>query len=373
MNQRATLQVNALRVVQDRKHPLFMFVVPSDQLADLTDVARIRRTEQGELDGYQRGEVRRHVRAITEYLDSQRGYVLFPHALILALTKPVEFTAITIGTQKDGTEIGTLTIPLSSRNGRAAFLVDGQQRSLALAKARRRDFPVPVCAFHATDIETQREQFLRVNNTHPLPRGLVSELLPDLKAGVPDRLASKQAPSALVEMLNRDPKSPFHGLIRRASYPPQIRRKAVVSDTALIKILEESFNSPNGALFGFRNVGTGTVDLHGAKKVVMAFWNAVRATFPDAWGQSPRKSRLMHSAGLRAMGKLMDRAMAGEDLDDPRLEQKLRRELTPLKNRCRWTSGVWDPSLGLDWDGLQNVTSHVKMLTDFVQRVYFAE
>ena len=26
------------------------------------------------------------------------------------------------------------------------------------ANARRKNFPVPVCAFHATDIETQREQ-----------------------------------------------------------------------------------------------------------------------------------------------------------------------------------------------------------------------
>src|SRR5690606_34235343 len=91
---RKALQVSALRVMQDRKHPLFMFVVTAEQLAELTDVWRISRTEEGEIEGYQRAEVKRHVEAIAEYLNSNRGFVLFPHALILALTRPVSFTAL---------------------------------------------------------------------------------------------------------------------------------------------------------------------------------------------------------------------------------------------------------------------------------------
>ncbi|MDB4962524.1 MAG: hypothetical protein JWP01_2523 [Myxococcales bacterium] len=372
MTRGATLQVSALRVVQDRKHPLFMFVLTANQLGELTEVSRLGRTADGDLEGYQRGEVRRHVGAITEYLNSNRGYVLFPHALILALTKPVEFTAASGVGKGDLSQAGLLTIPLATKHGKSALLVDGQQRSLALAKARRRDFPVPVCAFQATDLDTQREQFLRVNSTHPLPRGLVAELLPNVKTTLPARLAARQAPAALCELLNRDPRSPFHGLIRRPSYAASVRRRAVVSDTALMKVLEESFSTPGGALFLYRNLATGEVDMEGAAKVLFAFWNAVRATFPDAWGQSPRESRLMHSAGLRAMGKLMDRAMATANTDDPKLEQRLKRELAPLKTRCSWTSGSWEDLDGLDWNGIQNLPSHVRMLTDFVQRVYLA-
>jgi DGQHR domain-containing protein len=366
------LQISALRVVQDRKHPLFMFVLTADQLADLAEVSRVGRTSDGELEGYQRGEVRRHVTAISEYLNSNRGFVLFPHALILALTKPISFTAAPGNTKGDSAEIGLLTIPLAAKNGKPALLVDGQQRSLALAKARRRDFPVPICAFQATDIDTQREQFLRVNSTHPLPRGLIAELIPKVRNVLPQKLAARQAPAAFCELLNRDPKSPFFGLIRRPSYPAEVRRKAVVTDTALMKVLEESFNTPNGALFPYRNVATQEVDIDGAFKVLVAFWNAVRATFPDAWGQPPKQSRLMHSAGLRAMGKLMDRVMATADVDDPRLEQRLRRELAPLKTQCAWTSGAWVDLDDLQWDKLQNVSAHVRMLTDFVQRVYMA-
>jgi DGQHR domain-containing protein len=366
------LQISALRVVQDRKHPMFMFVLTANQLADLADVSRVGRTPEGELEGYQRGEVRKHVTAISEYLNSNRGFVLFPHALILALTRPVSFTTVAGNTKDDSAETGTLTIPLAAKNGKPALLVDGQQRSLALAKARRRDFPVPICAFQATDIDTQREQFLRVNSTHPLPRGLIAELIPNVRNILPQRLAARQVPATLCELLNRDARSPFFGLIRRPSYPAEVRRKAVVTDTALMKMLEESFNTPNGALFPYRNVATQEVDVDGAFKVLVAFWNAVRATFPEAWGRPPTQSRLMHSAGLRAMGKLMDRVMATVDVGDSRLEQRLRRELAPLKPQCAWTSGVWVDLDDLPWDKLQNVPAHVRLLTDLVQRVYLA-
>ncbi len=36
------------------------------------------------------------------------------------------------------------------------------------------------------------------------------------------------------------------------------------------------------------------------------FWVAVRNTFPGAWGQAPRRSRLMHGVGITSMGYLMD-------------------------------------------------------------------
>lgn len=368
------LQVGALRVMQDRKHPLFMFVLTAEQLADFTDVSRISRTADGDIEGYQRAEVKRHVSAISDYLNSNRGFVIFPHALILALTRPVSFSASPGIAENGAAEVGLLTIPVAARNGKPALLVDGQQRSLALAKARRRDFPVPICAFQATDIDTQREQFLRVNSTHPLPRGLIAELIPNIRSVLPQKLAERQAPAALVELLNRDPKSPFFGLIRRPSYPKEVRRRAVVADTALMKVLEDSFKTPTGALFPYRNVAMQEVDIDGALKVLVAFWNAVRATFSDAWGRHPAESRLMHSAGLGAMGKLMDRVMAAVDVDDARLEQRLRRELAPLRTACAWTSGSWNSVDldGLQWDKLQNVPSHVRMLTNHVQRIYMA-
>ena len=63
----------------------------------------------------------------------------------------------------------------------------------------------------------QRDQFLRVNNTKPLPRGLITELLPEVSTILPGNLAPKKSPAALCEMLSSDTESPFRGLIRRAS------------------------------------------------------------------------------------------------------------------------------------------------------------
>ena len=39
----------------------------------------------------------------------------------------------------------------------------------------------------------------------------------------------------------------------------------------------------------------------------------MRDTFPDAWGKPAEQSRLMHGAGIRAMGRLMDRIMSALD------------------------------------------------------------
>ena len=58
-------------------------------------------------------------------------------------------------------------------------------------------------AFVANDTALQRDQFLRVNNTRPLPRGLITELIPEVAAPLPRNLAAKRLPSALCDLLNR--------------------------------------------------------------------------------------------------------------------------------------------------------------------------
>ena len=73
------IRVRALRVVQDAAHPLFLFTLSSSELFDVADVSRVSRDDTGKLIGYQRAEVRRHVRDIVDYLDSKE--VLFPNPI----------------------------------------------------------------------------------------------------------------------------------------------------------------------------------------------------------------------------------------------------------------------------------------------------
>lgn len=363
------LRRTALLVQQNPKYPLYLFTLTGEELHQIAEIARLNRDEEGRIAGYQRGIAAKHVRNIAEYLNS--GDVLFPNSIILALCAEVTFTKHRgRETRDDFSATGTIEIPLTANGGKPAWIVDGQQRAMALAQSSRKHFPVPVNAFVAVDVATQREHFLRVNMTRPLPRGLITELLPELATVLPPTLAVRKIPAALCEMLNRDPESPFRGLIRRASTPPGQRRQAVVADTGLIKVLEDSLNSPSGCLFPHRNIATGETDFERIRGILVVYWNAVRDTFPDAWGLPPSRSRLMHSVGLRAMGRLMDRVMGGLDPEAPKAEQLVRRHLGRIAPVCHWTAGRWEELDGLRWNELQNVPSHVRMLTNVLVRSY---
>jgi DGQHR domain-containing protein len=226
-----------------------------------------------------------------------------------------------------------------------------------------------VSAFVADEVDLQRDQFIRVNNQRPLPRGLLTELLPEIVAPLPAKLAMRKIPAALCEWLNTDEHSPFQGLIKRVSSSGRKKRKAVVSDTAILRMIQESLTSPSGALFPFRNATTEETDFVGVAGVLLPYWQAVQETFPEAWSKPPAKSRLMHGAGIRAMGRLMDRIMGWHRPADGDPKLYAMRELARVAPMCRWTAGYWD-ELGLEWNEIQNVSRHIRMLTDVLVRNY---
>lgn len=363
----------ALRIIQDPQHPLYMFSLRADELLALADVSRLSRDDAGELIGYQRPEVKQHIKNIIEYLNSNQGEVLFPNSVILALGSDAVFHAVR-GPKIDDeglAEAGTIEFRLPAPGEpRPAWLVDGQQRAMALSRCQRRDFPVPISAFIADDVDTQREQFLRINSTKPLPRGLISELLPKVGTTLPARLAARKVPAALCDLLHHDIGSPFHGLIKRASTGREDRGKAVVLDTVLMQVLQDSYTSPTGCLFAYRNIATSETDFVRIQRLLFAYWHAVKQTWPSAWGRLPQESRLMHGVGLRAMGRLMDRVMSNLNVDSASLLERVKVELEPLRTRCRWTSGVWEELDGLRWNELQNLPAHLRMLTNHLQRIH---
>jgi hypothetical protein len=137
-------------------------------------------------------------------------------------------------------------------------------------------------------------------------------------------------------------------------------------------MLEESLTSPMGCLFPYRNVATGELDVDGVRDVLFTYWNAVRDTFPEAWGLPPTQSRLMHSAGIRAMGRLMDRVMGAAGQDERRTIKAVMRELDRIQQFCRWTAGAWEEIGGLRWNEIQNVPAHIRMLSKYLVERYYA-
>ncbi len=359
----------ATMLSQSKGNAVYQFALTGRELMDIADVSRITRDDEGNLIGYQRPEVRQHIQDIVDYLNT--GKTLFPHAIILAFSSRVRFVRQRGPKAFDGVSYaGELHIPTENGTGRhkLAWVVDGQQRLMAISRSNNPDVPVPVCAFITDDIETHRDQFLRINNSRPLPKGLVEELLPEVSLNISTRLASSRIPSSLVNLLNQDPKSPFCGLIKRNSMTTAEKKRAVVTDGPLIKVLKESLGQPSGCLYPYRDVATGVTDMESIWKTLIAYWTAVKLTFLEAWGLPPDRSRLMHGAGLCSIGRLMDRVMPRVELSE-NATQAVANELSLIKDACRWTGGIWE-DLNLSWNDVQYVPRHVKALSNFLVRAY---
>src|SRR5262249_29606843 len=152
--------------------------------------------------------------------------------IILALSPEIRFK-LARGSRPDEmvavADVGTLAIPIRSEGERVAWIVDGQQRSLALSRTKNNNVPVPVIGFVSDDLELHREQFILVNKARPLPTRLINELLPEVSVRLPRDLAARRLPSELCNLLNKDPESPFHKLIRRES--DAAHSQAIVTDT----------------------------------------------------------------------------------------------------------------------------------------------
>lgn len=363
------IERRALRLSQNRAHPLYLFCLTGDEILKVADISRLSRDDAGKLIGYQRPEVRRHIQEIADYLNTDD--VLFPNSLILALSSSVKFRGSRGPHVKDGfAEAGILQIRVPGpKDSKPAWIVDGQQRALAISKSKRKDLPIPINAFVADDVALQRDQFFRVNNTKPLPRGLITELLPEVSTPLPANLEARKIPSGLCDLLNSDKHSPFRGLIMRASTAAEGKKRAVIADSSIIKMLQESISSPSGCLFPYRNIATGETDFDGIWTTLLAFWTAVQKTFPDAWGKSPQQSRLMHGAGIRAMGRLMDRIMGQFTPVNHGALDHVRHELKIIAPICRWTSGRW-VELDLEWNEIQNVPRHIRILSNLLVRAY---
>lgn len=310
------------------------------------------------------------MKKITEFIDS--GPVIFPNAIILALSTDVAFLRAR-GARPSGltetAEMGTLSIPIWGDGRETAWIVDGQQRSLALARAKNNGIPVPVIGFVCEDVERQREQFILVNKAKPLPVRLINELLPEVSIHLPRDLAVRKIPSELCNALNQDPSSPFYNLIKRVSF--EGTKGGIITDTALINVMKNSIRSPLGALSPFKAGPGGHADIKGMYQALLLFWGSVKETFPKAWGLPPTESRLMHSAGIEALGYLMDRVVTrAYSFTNP--AEHVKESIRRIAPRCHWTDGVWE-QLGLEWNQVQNVSRHIRLLADYLIHVDYEE
>ena len=361
------LTCHALQIRQGEDRPLYLFSLSAGEIFRVASVSHLGRDASGELTGYQRPASKSQVRDIVDYLGESGA--LMPNSLTLALSQDATFEVAS--ENGSAPTSGLLHLPLPAEGEeKPNRIVDGQQRITALMQAGREDFPLPVGAFISEGIGMERGQFVRINGAKNLPRGLVTELLPTLGGPLPQSMEKRKPPSKLCDWLNCDVSSPFCGLIRRASTPRRERKQAVVSDTPLISVIQQSLSSPSGCLFRYHNLATGEVDFDGAQSVLRTYWTGVKNAFPDAWGKPPKRSRLMHTAGLRVMGRLMDHVMPTVPHADEDPARQVERELRQIAPACHWTGGRWDALGGVRWNDLKANAQHVNRLVEHFKALH---
>jgi DGQHR domain-containing protein len=353
------LRVPALRIRQSPGREIYAFGIDGKLLERIAAVSRIGRDDSAAIIGYQRPEVMAHINAIRSYIESDAPMI--PNGIVVAFDGRVRFETVAEFEAEDSSS-GTLVIPLDEEE-RPGWIVDGQQRAAAIRDARVGAFPIFVNAFITEDIAEQRAQFILVNSTKPLPKGLIHELLPSTEAPLPLALHKRRLPALILERLNFDDDSPLCGRIKTPTTP-----SGVIKDNSVLKMLENSIN--DGVLYAYRYGDNKRPDVEGMLRILKSYWRAVSVTFADAWDRPARQSRLTHGLGIVSLGFVMD-AIAEQygaiEPDASDFEEHLEL-VVPL---CAWTSGHWN--LGpyqRKWNDLQNTPRDVQLVADHLLTGY---
>ncbi|MGE0490462.1 MAG: DGQHR domain-containing protein DpdB [Vulcanimicrobiota bacterium] len=354
------LRLPALEISQGSGRRIYSFAADGKMLPLFTTISRIHRDDESQIQGYQRPEVRSHIGEIKTYLESENPMI--PNAIVVAFDSRVSFEPMKGGLEGEHSRMGTLVIPVDETlpdEEKPGWIVDGQQRAAAIREAQVESFPLSINAFIAKDATEQREQFILVNSTKPLPKGLIYELLPTTEARLPSLLQRRRFPALLVDRLNHDEDSPMVGMIKTPTTP-----EGLIKDNSILKMLENSLT--DGALYRFRDPATGEGDAETMLALLKNFWTAVAEVFGFAWSLPPRRSRLVHGAGITALGFVMD-AIADRYRSDgvPTVEQ-FAADLEPLVDICRWTDGYWDfgPGAQRKWNEIQNTSKDIQLLAN---------
>lgn len=362
---------NILRVpaIEVRQGPrtLYTFAIDGKVVSDIATVSRIRRSDDGELGGYQRAEVLSHIGEIRNYLETEAPMV--PNAVVIAFDTRVTFVAAK-GPQNGYARVGELIIPCDpnwAHEDRPGFIVDGQQRLAAIRDAQVHEFPICVSAFITDDVREQTEQFILVNSTKPLPKGLIYELLPATEAALPSPLMRRRLPAALLTRLNRDKASPLEGMIQTATNPD-----GIIKDNSILKMMENSLS--DGILYRIRQGMGDEVDVEPMLGVLFSFWRAVQHVFKTEWGLPTKKCRLLHGAGVVCLGFLMDAIADRYRAKGLPTQQQFTRDLTALAPVARWSEGHWDfgPGQQRKWNEIQNTSKDIQLLSNYLLLQYKA-
>ena len=338
----------AVYAKQSEVHDVMTFSASAADILEFAAIDRAGRESDGSLSGFQRPQIAGHIRNIRDYLEQDDA--VLPNPIVVAFLGGL--------TVVDRQENGHCRIEIKTSDGtKPGLVVDGQQRLTALSQTSRPEFQLFVSAIVCRDEAELKRQFVLINSARPLPKSLIYELLPTMQ-GLNRKMGERALAAEMTARLNFTEGSALQGLIHQHTNPD-----GVVKDTAIQKIImnsasdgimRELLQEPNGISRCF--------------DLINEYYWAVRNAFPSDWeGHKPKTSRLVHGAGIIAMGHVME-LLAYFDKATKRDEFAI--GLACLKPKTAWSQGEWDFGNGerRSWRGIQNVSSDIAMLSDYLVR-----
>ena len=345
---------------QSSTYQVVSFVAKAKDIEKFAQISRIGRDNEGSLFGFQRLQIGNHIQEIHDYLEQDDA--VLPNSLIVAFVEGASIEA------KKDSNVGEIKIDINQQP--VGFIVDGQQRYSALRMLEDKEFEVFISAIICKSEEMLQKQFILINNTRPLSKDLIYELLPSVD-GLPPRLTGRTFASKMTQDLNFKKDSVFRGLIKLHTNP-----YGTITPNSIQKVIMNS--KTNGAMREIYS-DRGYED---CIKLIDNFFNAVSNVFENSWFlkdskgqfiydgnqnkaiQRPNKSRLTHGAGIISMGHIMDTVFTikrsetvGEFIDI----------LNLLKPHTAWTSGYWEFDSGKkSFSEIQNIPNHISELRDFL-------
>lgn len=333
---------------QNADLPVFTFAARAADVARFAQIERAGRDDAGTLQGFQRPQIATHIREIRDYLEKPSA--ILPNPIVVAFTRGATLAPLLPLVSGQESRLHRLTIDV--RAGTPGFIVDGQQRFTALSQLRGRDFEVLVSGFICDDIEELQRQFILINNTRPLPKALVYELLPQV-GDLPPRMSNRSQAALLTEALNYQAGSSLKSMIRQQTNP-----KGIIRDTVLQRVIMNSLTDGALRLYADDN----QLLLEKGTRLLSEFFHAVKHVFESDWeGRTPKTSRLVHGAGIIAMGYVMEALHVMTGAED---RESFARGLRALHGHTAWSDGEW--VFGEErrrWNGLQNVPADIRQLS----------
>jgi DGQHR domain-containing protein len=338
---------SAIYAKQSAVHDVLTFTASAADILDFASIDRAGRESDGSLSGFQRPQIAGHIRNIRDYLEQDDA--VLPNPIVVAFLGGLKVV--------DRQDNGHCTIEIDTSASKPGLVVDGQQRLTALSQTSRNNFQLFVSAIVCRDEAELKRQFVLINSARPLPKSLIYELLPTMQ-GLNRKMGERALAAELTARLNFTEGSALQGLINQHTNPD-----GVVKDTAIQKVIMNS--ASDGVMRELLQEHDGVARCY---DLINEYNWAVRDTFPGDWeGHRPKTSRLVHGAGIIAMGHVMELLAY---FDKATNRQEFAVGLACLKPKTAWTQGDWDFGNGerRSWRGIQNVSSDIAMLSDYLVR-----